>query len=71
MNPVVRTFLLVSAAYLLGGPVAVLADRDVREPRLRDFESLAIQKRPGAQTPAGILALPPRSEPAAIEDEIR
>ncbi len=71
MNPVVRTFLLVSAAYLLGGPVAALADRDLREPRTRDFESLSIQKGASAQTPERILALPPRPEPAVVEDQIR
>ena len=47
MNQTVRTFLLVSAAYLLGGSGAALADRDVREAASGGIDGYAMEERAG------------------------
>lgn len=50
MNQTVRTFLLVSAAYLLGGSGAALADRDVREAANGVVDGYALEERAGGET---------------------
>jgi hypothetical protein len=49
MNPVVKTFLLVSAAYLLGGSTVALASRDGRESVSRGAEGYAMKESTGEE----------------------
>lgn len=44
MNPVVKTFLLVSAAYLLGRPVPPLAMADDREATNQDKDDCVVEE---------------------------
>lgn len=44
MNPVVKTFLLVSAAYLLGRPVPPLAMADDREVTNQDKDDCVVEE---------------------------
>lgn len=44
MNPVVKTFLLVSAAYLLGRPVPPLAMADDREVTNQDKDDRVVEE---------------------------
>jgi len=44
MNPVVKTFLLVSAAYLLGRPVPPTAMADDREVTNRDKNDCVVEE---------------------------
>ena len=49
MTPVVKTFLLVSAAYLLGGVPAALADRDGEELANRGSDGYAVEESLGEE----------------------
>lgn len=63
MTHIVRTFLLVSAAYLLGGSAAALADPDAREAATRGFDSYAWEERAGGEAREDDLHSPlPRPE---------
>lgn len=49
MTPVVKTFLLVSAAYLFGGVPAALADRDGEELANRGADGYAVEESVGEE----------------------
>ena len=49
MTPVVKTFLLVSAAYLFGGIPAALADRDGEELAGRGLDGYAVEESAGEE----------------------
>jgi hypothetical protein len=70
MNTVVKTFLLVSAAYLMGGSATALASRDGRESVSRSADGYAMQESAGEEPRSSDLRLP-LSRPFISEELMR
>lgn len=45
MNPVVKTFLVVSAAYLFGSPVSAMPATGARSAASRDHDDCVVEER--------------------------